>query len=179
MVVVASTVDTLSTYADEVLAIAVDALADTAAGTPANAYTTAAPDFAWDCCPFVTVFVPLLREQTTSPIAPVGATARRGQFGSVILATYIVTVARCAPELQQDGFPLPAAIEAVADQVRQDGWALWNGFRHALANKEIFTDCEGAFFDGGDAIREQGNCVGWQFTLRAQIPGIPNPGPSS
>lgn len=174
MVVVPSTVDTLNQYASEVLAVAETSLATTDEGTPTRSYLTSATNFSWDCCPFLTVFVGRLAEAPTAPLAPTEATARRGDFGNIILATYVITVARCAPQIQNDGFPLVADIAAIAAQTEQDGWALWNGLRHAHANGEIFDGCLGVHFDGGVPIREQGACVGWEFTIRASIPGIPN-----
>lgn len=172
----ASDVHTLSDYAQAVLAVCEDSLATTDDGTPDRSYVTAAPP-TWDCCPFLSVYVARLAEETTSPVSPLPATAQRGEFGNIILATYVITAVRCAAAPQGTQLPSIAAMQAVADQVDQDGWALWNGLRHAVANGVIFDNCTGVHFDGGNPIVEQGGCVGWSFNIRASIPGIPNPGP--
>lgn len=173
---VASTINTLSEYATAVLSVAEDALADTDAGTPERSTVTpAAPTF--DCCPQLTVHVSLLAEAPTSPTGPAENSALRSNLGALILATYVVTVIRCAPVPDDFGGP-PTVVEigAVAHTVLQDGWALWNGLRHAYLNGQIFEHCTGVHFDRGVPIREQGTCVGWEFTIRAHVPGIPNPG---
>ena len=83
---------------------------------------------------------------------------------------------RCAPTVQgANGLPPLAEIEAVAREVEEDGWSLWNTLRHAIADGVIFGDCSEVFFDGGVPIPEQGGCVGWRFIIRAAISGIPNP----
>lgn len=172
MVVVPSTLTTLTEYAQAVLLVAENALADTAEGSPVRSYVSpAAPTF--DCCPQLTVHVNGLFEAPTSPLSPTEATALRTKFGNVILATYVTTAIRCAPVPNSKGNP-PSAEEIgdVAVIVTEDGWALWNGFRNAIACDELFEDCLGVHFDGGVPIREQGGCVGWQFTIRAHIPGI-------
>jgi hypothetical protein len=167
-----STVSTLSDYADELLGVAIDALNTTAAGAPDRSYVSPAqPTF--DCCPMLSVVVNSLTEEATSPAAPAGATARRTTFGSIILAGYQVWAIRCAPSIDGNQLPSPSEIAASALEVQEDGWALWNGLRHAVARGDIFDSCVGVHFDGGVPINEQGGCVGWLFRIRAMIPGIP------
>jgi hypothetical protein len=174
----ASTVTTLTEYANDVLVVAVDALDTTSAGVPDRAYVDTGPP-AWDCCPFLTVYVAALTEAPTSPLGPGMATARRRETGYVIFATYVINAIRCAPPLGNNGLPTVAAKQAVSATVLEDGWALLNHFEHAIDNNEIFERCIGVIFDGGVPISERGGCVGWQFQIRAPIDGIPNPGPSS
>jgi hypothetical protein len=81
--------------------------------------------------------------------------------------------------VQKDGSVLTSDIEAVAKEVQQDGWSLWCGFYHAIKNGTFKGTCEDVHFDRGLSIREQGGCVGWQFTLRVELDGIPNPGPGT
>ena len=175
MVVVPSTIETLTLYAQSVLTVAEEALALTDAGLPERSYNSpAAPTF--DCCPALMVHVSGLDEAPTSPLSPAEVTARRGDFGNIILASYIITAIRCAPVPDSSGNPPSVAeIEAATVEVQQDGWALWNRLRHAVADGEIFDDCLGVHVDSGVPIAEQGGCVGWQFSIRASIPGIPNP----
>lgn len=169
-----STITTLTDEADALLAVCEAALATTDAGVPDRVFLSPSPPI-WDCCPFLNVYVAGLREETTSPISPIAETALRGKFGNVILATYVITAVRCAPvPAGLNGLPSVADIQASAIEVEQDGWALWNGIRHAHADGVIFDRCIGVHFDGGSPIAEQGGCVGWQFQIRASIPGIPN-----
>ena len=171
MSIVPSTVATLSDYSDAVLEVAIDALNTTTAGAPDRAYVSPAPP-AFDCCPALMVHVASLTEEATSPGTP-GGSARRGDFGSIILAGYQIWAIRCAPVMDGDLLPAPSEIAASALEVQEDGWALWNGLRHAVKNGDIFERCTGVHFDGGVPIPEQGGCVGWTFRIRAMIPGIP------
>jgi len=168
-----STVSTLSDYADELLAVSFAALEMTTAGAPERSYVSPAlPTF--DCCPMLTVVVDSLTEGSTSPTSPTEITARRADFGSIILAGYQIWAIRCAPVIDNGHLPSPFEIAASALQVQEDGWALWNGIRRAHRHGEIFDRCIGVHFDEGVAIREQGGCVGWMFRIRAMIPGIPD-----
>jgi hypothetical protein len=174
MSIVPSTVDTLSQYAETLLGICEDALATTDAGAPSNVYMDASIP-ALDCCPELCVVALPLGEDTTSPLAPTPETALRTTFGNVILATYAIFATRCAAVPQKNGQPpTPAEKSAVARMVQQDGWALWNGVRHAVANGEIFDTCTGVYFDGVRILNAQGGCVGVIMTVRAMIPGIAN-----
>lgn len=172
MSVTPSTVDSLFESAGELLLVCEDALADTAGGTPERSYVAPA-DPAFDCCPFLSVYVPGLSEDTTA-VGPGGvAGGHRSVSGSIILATYVVHAIRCAPEGANGLIPSPVEIERVAQLVQQDGWALWNRLRSAIRCEEIFGNCREVYFDGGSFVPEQGGCVGWTFTIRASLPGIP------
>jgi hypothetical protein len=171
MSVVPSTVASLNEMAGALLLVAEDALADTIGGTPTRSYVAPAEP-AFDCCPFLTVHVPGLTEDTTGAGPGGVAVGHRSMRGSVILATYVTLAIRCAPEAD-NGLPSIAAIEAVAREVQEDGWSLWNRLRQAIREGEIFGLCQEVYFDGGVSVVEQGGCVGWRFTIRAAIPGIP------
>jgi hypothetical protein len=179
MAVVPSDLSTLALYAQEVLDVAADSLDGTLGGIPDRVFRSpAAPAF--DCCPEqsqLSVHVSRLAEAALEPTGRGDGEALRANLGSVIKATYAITVVRCAPSMDAFGNPPPPAeIQAVADVVEMDGWALWNGIRHAYTNGLIFEHCQGVNFDDGVPIAEQGQCVGWLFVIRAMIPGIPNPG---
>lgn len=167
-----STITSLSLMTDLLLAVSVTSLADTAAGAPSTAYVSpAAPAF--DCCPAVIVYVAALSEEFTSPLSPVGATGMRDKYGRIILANFVITALRCAPKVQNDGSVLTTDIEAVAVEVQEDAWALWNGITCAIKN-EVFLDlCSDVHLDRSQSVSEQGGCVGWQFIIRAEIGGIP------
>jgi hypothetical protein len=170
-----TTITAVYDLASELLAVAESATALTTAGTPDRSYIAASSP-PWDCCPFLTVHVAALSELTTSPLVPAPATGLRTQFGRVTLAQLVVTVVRCAARVPDTGLPSVTDLEAVAAQVQEDGWALWNGLRWAVECETFLDLCSYVFVDRGVAITEQGNCVGWQFSIRAQIEGMENPG---
>jgi hypothetical protein len=172
MSVAPSTVASLFEQASALLNIAGDALEETVGGLPDRSYVAPAEP-AFDCCPFLTVHVPALGEDTTAVGLGGVAGGRRATTGSVILATYVILAIRCAPQAEASGLPALSDIEAVAREVQQDGWALWNVLRQAIRDGEIFGMCSEVYFDGGVSVPEQGGCIGWRFTVRAAIPGIP------
>jgi hypothetical protein len=173
-----SNVSSLNTLAQLVLTTARACLATTAAGTPDTYYVApAAPAF--DCCPALIVHVASLTEESTSPLSPQPATGSRAKYGRINLAGMVVTALRCAPKVQQDGSVRTTDIEAVALEVQEDAWALWCGFYWAIQNETFLGLCSDVHFDRGVSIAEQGGCVGWTFNFRAQLDGIPNPGPST
>jgi hypothetical protein len=160
------------------LTTAVACIATTDSGAPDLQYVSPAQP-AFDCCPAVIVHVAALGEENTSPLSATD-TGHRASFGRINLASVVISALRCAPVVQKDGSVLTANIQAVAKEVQQDAWALWCGFYHAIKNGTFLGICEDVHFDNrGLSIREQGGCVGWQFTLRAELGGIPNPGPGS
>lgn len=170
MSVIPSTVASLFESAGALLLVAEDALAETPAGVPERSYVAPAEP-AFDCCPFLTVHVPALTEAPTGT-GPGGVSpGHRTMRGSIILVTYNVLAIRCAPEASGSGLPATASIEAVAEQVQADGWALWNRLRSAVASEEIFGTCSEVYFDGGASVPEQGGCIGWRFIIRASLPG--------
>lgn len=174
MTITASTVTTLTEYAEQLLTAAENALATTDEGVPPLSYITL-DDPAYDCCPALIVHITGLQEALTNPIVPAEATALRPKLGGVILVSYAITVLRCAASPGNNGaLPSVSAMMEAAAQVQQDGWALWNGITHAFNDGEIFDRCQGFHRDALVPVREQGGCVGWQFNLRAMIPGIPN-----
>ena len=167
-----SDVNSLFDLADSLLTVASAALATTDAGAPALSYLTPASP-AFDCCPALIVNASSLGEDTTGPTAPLPATGRRDSYGRIILAGLTIWALRCAPKVQKDGSVLTADQDAVALEVMQDGWALWNGVTCAIKNG-VFEDlCSYVHIGNSLPIAEQGGCVGWQFSVRAEIGGIP------
>lgn len=167
-----STVASVFEQAGELLLVCEDALSGTVGGTPERSYI-APSEPAFDCCPMLSVYVPAITEETTA-VGPGGAAGgHRSLTGSIILVTYIVHAIRCAPDGGSGRLPSLEAIESVAQAVQQDGWALWNRLRSAIRCGEIFAECSEVYFDGGASIPEQGGCVGWTFTIRAALGGIP------
>ena len=167
-----ATITALSDLTDLLLTVSSTALATTTAGTPALAYVSPASP-AFDCCPALIVYCAALTEEVTSPLSPLASTGMRDKYGRIILASFVISALRCAPRVGQQGQVLIADMTTVAHEVQEDGWALWNGITCAIKNG-IFGDlCSDIHIDRGQVIAEQGGCVGWQFAIRSEIPGIP------
>lgn len=157
----------LTIVAQAVLDSTVAILNTTTAMAPTSQFLTPSTP-AFDC-EFVAVQVARLGEETTSPLTTAMIPGNRDRFGNVILATYILYVVRCAPEMMGANPPTDAAKTASAVTVQEDGWAIWNGWREEQSF--IFDDCTGVHFDGGVPIQEEGGFVGWTFQLRSMIEG--------
>lgn len=167
----ASTIGTLGEFADQVLAVAAASLEHTDAGVPPRVYVSPTDPPTFDCCPFLAVSVTSLRERDTEPLTS-GGDQKRNTVGAVNMVTYSVWAVRCAVPWEPPVAPSVGELAASANEVLQDGWALWNGMRSAIRQGDIFTLCQGARLIGGDPVEEQGGCVGWVFTLEAMIEGI-------
>lgn len=165
-------IDSLYDLAVNLMDVSAAALADTDAGTPTTVSLTPATP-AFDCCPALFVQAFALSEEPTSPTAPIPATGQRDRYGRINMATLVVWALRCAARVQSDGSVLVADNEAAARAVLQDGWALWNGITCAVKNGTFENLCSYMHIQQSISIPEQGGCVGWQFSLRAEIPGIP------
>ena len=169
MTITVSTVESLTELAYAVLDTARDCLATTIGGVPDPSYLIPASNYAWDCCPSLTVCSARLGEETTSPFSPPAALGHRVQFGRINLVTFIVTALRCVTDTTNVD-----EIETVSRQVQQDGWALWCGFFDAIRDGRFHDKCSDDHFDFGRAINQQGACVGWEFVFRAELGGIPD-----
>lgn len=174
----ASGVDALTLLARKFLDVSEYATSLTAAGTPALSFIAPSRP-TWDCCPMLAVHVQALAEETTSPLTPAAASGHRSAYGRINLARLVVTIVRCAAPLHEDGTVVTTEIEAVAAQVQEDGWSVWNALNWAIKNEEFGDLCSDIHVDLGAPVEEQGGCVGWTFTIRAEIGGMPNPGPHS
>lgn len=172
MSVPVSDVTSLYTLAAALLNVAETAIGTTTAGAmPINYVTPATPAF--DCCPALIVSCGSLSEEVTSPTAPIAATGQRDRFGRIILAGLTVWALRCAAKVPRGGGVDATAQEQVAVAVLEDGWALWNGITCAIKNGEFEGLCQIVHIGQAVSISEQGGCVGWQMSLRAELGGIP------
>lgn len=162
-------INQLGDVAQELLDTVVTIIATTDAGVPNSQYLTPSRP-AFDC-EFIAVQTAYLLEDATSPLAAL-ETKKRNHFGNIIVATFIIYVVRCAPEIVGGNPPSDAAKSASARTVMQDGWALWNGLRSV--QDDIFDACLGIYFEAGVPIQEQGGFVGWQFSIRASVEGYEN-----
>ena len=171
MTVAVSTVDSTYLLSQQFLDVCETALASTIAGTPDLSYVYPVEPVI-DCCPALIVFLSALTEESTSPFTPTAAMGMRAAFGRLNLVTLNAWILRCAPRANADGSIDVTEIESVAEQVQQDAWALWNGIYHAVRDGTFEDTCSDVHFGPSRPIREQGGCLGWAFTIRAELGGF-------
>ena len=170
MTVVASDVNSTYVLSNQFLALCADLLATTAGGTPDLAYVyPVRPPI--DCCPALIVFMERLTEEQTSPLTPPAATGHRAAFGRLNLVTLTVWALRCSPRVNDDGSVNLLNVLTSAQEVQQDGWALWNGIYRAIRNGDFKDLCADVHFGDARPIAEQGGCCGWSFSIRAELDG--------
>ncbi len=169
-----ATVSDVFDIAEAFLAASVDALNLTAAGAPDRAFV-APGDPVLDCCDQLTVH--------TQAIGDIGlfagngalAPADRIQRGGAVFVTLVIQITRCVAVSTESGGKLtplsPAAQQASAEIIDEDGWALWLGLSDALKHGDLHEICSGAERLGGVKLQPQGGCGGWVFTYRYPIEG--------
>lgn len=173
MTVAVSTVNSTYELSQEFLSVCEDSLATTAGGIPDLSYIyPVSPPI--DCCPALIVFMHALSEETTSPFSPPAATGHRAAYGRLNLVGLTAWILRCAPAMNQNGSIDLTEIAYVSQVVQQDGWALWCGIYDAIRDGRFLDVCTAVHFDRARPIREQGNCLGWEFSIRAELGGIPD-----
>jgi hypothetical protein len=171
------TVESLTTYADELATTAAAALADTVGGEIERAGLTAGLP-AFDC-EQVTVAVISLGDAQQSTLSTLGA-GRRHMSGAVNLIGFRITVLRdCIATIEEDGdLPTVAEMRNDAIKVHQDVWAIWTRIRRQMMAGELFGGrCSKLFFDGARATATEGGMAGWEIDFRANIPGFANDAP--
>lgn len=132
-------------------------------GAPERAYV--APGLpALDCCPQLTVDVRGVSEDGP-PFTGSGQKPRYGARKNQVLL--VVTVVRCYPtEIPPD----PTEMQATAEQVDADGWALWNYLYNLVRSGDLFRLCA----DTRPELRQlapSGGCSGWTFSIRVEVEG--------
>lgn len=125
---------------------------------------------ALDCCPQLTVDVRSVSEDSRSPSGPgSGQRARYGARKNQVLL--VATVVRCYPtEVPPD----TTEMEAAAEQVNADGWALWNHVWNQVRSGDLFTLCD----DSRPELRQltpSGACAGWTYSMRVEQEGYEEP----
>lgn len=173
MTIAVSTINSTYELSQAFLSVCEDSLAPTAGGIPDPSYIyPVAPPI--DCCPALVVFMGALTEETTSPFSPPAATGHRAAYGRLNLVGLTVWCLRCAPRVNADGSVDLTEIAHVAQVVQQDGWGLWCGIYDAIRDNRFLDICTAVHFDRARPIREQGGCLGWEMSIRAELGGIPD-----
>lgn len=168
-----STVNSTYLLSQAFLTVCENSLATTVGGTPDLSYVyPSRPPV--DCCPALIVWMGLLSEETTSPISPPASTGHRASYGRINLVTLTAWALRCSPPVNNDGSVDLSEIARVAQEVQQDGWALFNGIYQAVNDGTFLDICTTVHFDRSAPLEERGGCVGWSMTIRAELNGIPN-----
>ncbi len=148
-------------------------------GAPARQYVAdGLPAFD---CEQVTVHLPGLSEEITSPLSPNPATGSRHVVGRINLVTFVTTVVRCVPVSDTTTPPPAAAIENSARQIYSDWWGLWAMFYwRARDNTLLGGDrCEIRRFQASHIVDPSGEFGGSLISLQLQIDGYKPSGISS
>lgn len=158
---------------NELLDRVVIALGDTNDGPPACRYISEGPPV-WDAVPSLVVWAGAPALADTFPLQPSLAPGHRATVqGQVNLVTITTTILRCATTLDNAGkTPPPAAHAAVAQQISQDIWAIWNHLNKAKRAGLLFAPRERElFFDPAQPMNQEGGACGWQIPIRVQLDG--------
>lgn len=173
MTVAVSTVNSTFALSEAFLEVCETALDTTAGGRPDLSYIyPVVPPV--DCCPALIVFMGSLTEETTSPFSPPAATGHRASYGRLNLVGLTAWALRCSPEPNANGSVDVDRILEVAQQVQQDGWAMWNGIYKAINDATFLDICTAVHFDRALPLKDAGGCLGWSMSIRAELGGIPN-----
>lgn len=136
-------------------------------GAPQRAFLTAGQP-ALDCCNQLTVNAATTREANLEP----GGIAAGQRHRWNVRRNHVgvnVWITRCLSD--RDAIPSIAEMEAVAEQVNADGWALWN---YLFRQAELVALCDGLFMDALTPLQPSGGCFGWVLSFRAELAGYEN-----
>lgn len=140
-------------------------------GAPARAFVSPGTPV-WDCCDQIAIHPPLIQQGGTAPGGL--AAGKRHLTGTINHVTLLGTATRCIPTIDDLGrAPTPDALQASAEQLNADGWALWNHLYNLQSSGLLLSLCDQVFFDGINAVVPAGGCAGWTVTVRAYLDGYP------
>jgi hypothetical protein len=125
-----------------------------------------------DCCDALMVNIDNVIESPTGRVP--GATSKSFKTGWTNLVTLIATISRCIPVPDAHGNPPPVAeMQAAANQLNADNWALWNHIHNLVVAGLLFEQCGEVFFLGIRALQPSGGCAGWVATVQVSLDGYP------
>lgn len=161
----------LHDLAVEWLNVCEDAVATTSGGAIERAFVAPGPP-AWDCCPQLTVHVGGPSEGDTAPLSPpLQPGHRTRQVAAVPLIALTATVIRCVPS---DELPPEVDLEAAAQAMNEDVWAIWAHTRSRVADGSLFSSPSGSRevnFESALVQAPAGGCAGWSIPIRVAIGG--------
>jgi hypothetical protein len=162
----------LDALAHELLDAAVEALdtipilAPGLGGSPERSFVSPGLP-ALDCCDQLTVHVAAVNEHPSGQSNTHKSGARKN------LVTLVIHATRCHDI--ETVPPLPETLEATAEQMNADGWALWNHFWKLMRSGDLLTLCDEVIWDGLRALTPSGGCGGWTLTIRGAYQGYEEP----
>ncbi len=170
-----ATIQTPFQYAEDLLALCLDAVTATAAGAIDRVYVSPGRP-AYDC---EQLTISLMSVGEAATVAPTSLSpGKRHVTGRVNLLGFLVTVLRdCVPILDGDRAPEGDAIALSAAEVIEDVWAIWTYLYWAFRRGELLEGtCDSLFMDGARAVETEGTLAGFEIDFRVNIPGILNAG---
>lgn len=174
MTVTQSTITTPTEYAQELLDLANSALSFTTRGSIGRAYLSPGEP-ALDC-ETLTVQIAGFSEATTNPTSTFLAPFKRHVFGRVNLIAFRITVARdCIPTSSDNGRrpPLPAELQAAAEDIHEDVWAIWTRVYREMREGNLFGGrCDSLFMTSAEELETSGGVGGYTIDLATNIAGL-------
>lgn len=157
--------------AAEWLAVCEEAVATTVGGAIERAFVSPGPP-AWDCCPQLTVHVGGPAEGDTAPLSPPLQPGHRTRQTAIVpLVPLTASVIRCVPSGE---VPAELDLEAAAQAMSADVWAIWAHSRDAFGDGSLFPSSSGSrelIFDAAQVQAPSGGCAGWTIPVRVAVGG--------
>jgi hypothetical protein len=133
----------------------------------------------YDCVPALYVHAGGAAIGDTYPLQPpLQPMQRMVTTGQVPLLQLTITVLRCVPVIEEDQqsivLPSQALIEAAAQQVYGDLWAIWNHLKNEHRAGNLFQRPSGRrefIFDPAVPVRTSGGAGGWEIPIRVELGG--------
>jgi hypothetical protein len=133
-------------------------------GAPARSFVAPGRPAA-DCCPQLTVNTVVVIEDQLGATVP-GRSVMTTRQNQVTLA---VTLFRCAET--EKPMPSQTELEAAAEQVSADGWAMWNHIFNMVRAGTFLTQCKEVKFGILSQLPPEGGCVGWYWPIEVALDG--------
>lgn len=162
----------------ELLAAADASLADAPGGQiPEPFVSPGLPAF--DFTPMLTVHVGSPQTADTFPLQPPLQPGHRVEIGAEVpLISLTITCTRLVPIVEVTGgailLPNTLDMDAAAQLIDGDLWAIWNGLRARYKAGALFASDSGKrefFFEGAVAFNPQGGHGGWEMPVRVHLGG--------
>jgi hypothetical protein len=167
----------LNDMLQSILDVACNCLDDTPLGRPADCFISHGqpPD---DCCDFLSVWAEYIRPiqgfENAQYVSGVKFTGRCCDIGAV-MDIAIRLVRPCYPTLKDNAtnpFPPPIEIQAAAENLLIDGWAMRCCVMRAYCEDSLFPDdTECLEVAWGDMVPHgpRGGCAGWTWRITVEL----------
>lgn len=149
--------------ADDLLAVAVAALAADGASPAPDRQYIAHGAVTWDCELLAVNVVRILPKITDPRLQPCAV---------LHLVTYAVTLLRCYPVPTDQGNPPSASdLTDAGRNLATDGQALWKGLTRAWVEGEwpVGIPCSRVTWDGLEPLAPSGGLAGWRVAVTVQM----------